>query len=244
MNARDVTDVTLEICLDSLESAIAAREGGASRLELCGAMGVGGLTPSFGLLRSVRRAVPLTLHVLVRPREGDFCYSAGEIRAMSDDILAAKEFGADGIVTGVLTAGRTVDVRAMRRLLRAAAPLPVTFHRAFDDVRGRRAALESLVDLGVARVLTSGGRPTAFEGRKEIGRTVAHAAGRIAVMAGGGIGRRTVAGILEASGVGELHVGSAVAAARTNGRGAYRVRLRVVDAARVRSFLRAMRSPC
>jgi copper homeostasis protein len=223
MNARDVTDVTLEICLDSLESAIAAREGGASRLELCGAMGVGGLTPSFGLLRSVRRAVPLTLHVLVRPREGDFCYSAGEIRAMSDDILAAKEFGADGIVTGVLTAGRTVDVRAMRRLLRAAAPLPVTFHRAFDDVRGRRAALESLVDLGVARVLTSGGRPTAFEGRKEIGRTVA--------------------GILEASGVGELHVGSAVAAARTNGRGAYRVRLRVVDAARVRSFLRAMRSP-
>jgi copper homeostasis protein len=131
----------------------------------------------------------------------------------------------------------------MRRLIGAAHPLSVTFHRAFDGVRSRTGALEALVDLGVERVLTSGGRPTAFEGRREIGRMVGEAAGRIAVMAGGGVDRRTIVRLLEATGVGEVHVGSAVTTLRTNGSGVYRTRIGVVGASKVRSFLNAMRTP-
>jgi copper homeostasis protein len=236
-------DITLEVCLDSLRSAVAARDGGAGRIELCTAMTAGGLTPSFGLLRSVRRAVRIPVQVLIRPRPGDFRYSAEELRAMSDDIKAAKELGADGVVVGVLAADRTVDVRAMKRLVRAARPLSVTFHRAFDEVPRRRAALDTLLDLGVDRVLTSGGKAAAYEGREEIGRLVADSGGRIVVMAGGGVERQTVAGLLEATRVGEVHVGNAVATLRINGRGAYRAVVGIVDAGKVRSFLAAMRAP-
>jgi copper homeostasis protein len=233
--------ITLEICLDSVESALAARDGGAHRIELCAAMPDGGITPSFGLIRSVRRAVRTRLHVLIRPRPGDFRYSPAELRAMSDDILAAKELGADGVVLGVLTAHRDVDVRAISRLVRAARPMSVTFHRAFDDVRDRAGALDTLIDQGVDRVLTSGGASTAFGGRKEIGRLVARSAGRIAVMAGGGVGPPTVARLLAETGIGEVHAGSAVSTARTSGRSVYRSGIAVVEAGKVKSFLKLLR---
>jgi len=233
--------VTLEVCLDSLASAIAARTGGADRIELCAAMDDGGLTPSYGLIRAVRRAVRVPLHVLVRPRTGDFHYSTGELRTMADDVEAARDLGADGVVLGALTAARSVDSRAMRRLVAAARPMSVTFHRAFDDVPGRGAALDALIDLGVDRVLTSGGKPTAFEGRRAIARTVADSAGRIGVIAGGGVDPRSVVRLLEATGADEVHTGSAVATARTSGRGGYRARIGVVDAAKVRRFVRSLR---
>jgi copper homeostasis protein len=161
---------------------------------------------------------------------------------MADDIRAAKELGADGVVLGVLTAGRAVDARAMAPLLRAARPMGVTFHRAFDDIPRRADALEALVDLGVERVLTAGGAPNAFDGRREIGRLAAQAAGRIAVMAGGGVGRWTVMRLLAESGVREVHIGSAVATVRNSGRGAYRTEMSVVSESKVKSMVRLLRT--
>jgi copper homeostasis protein len=235
--------VTLEICLDSPDSAVAARDGGADRIELCASMQEGGITPSCGLIKSVRRVVRTRLHVLIRPRPGNFQYSAAEVRAMIHDILAAKYLGADGVVLGIVGADLTVEARTLTRLIRAARPMHVTFHRAFDEIPDRAGALETLIDLGVERVLTAGGAPTAFEGRKEIGRLVAQSGGRIAVMAGGGVDRRTVARLVAETGVREVHVGSAVAAVRTSGKGIYRSRIAVVGEAKVRSIVSLLRSP-
>ncbi len=157
---------------------------------------------------------------------------------MTMDILAAKEAGASAVVLGVLATGRSIDARVMARLVRAARPMGVTFHRAFDEVAAPPAALDTLVRLGVGRVLTAGGAPTAYEGRRALGRLVSRASGRIAVMAGGGIGRGSVAAILADSGVREVHVGSAVASTRLRGRGPFRAEGSAVTAAKVASFLR------
>ena len=142
---------------------------------------------------------------------------------------------------GVLTPGRSVDTAAMARLIRAARPMNITFHRAFDQIADRGAALEDLVKLGVERVLTTGGTRKAYEGRRVLGALVARASGRISVMAGGGIDRRTIGSLLTESGVREVHVGSAVATFRRRGRGAFRVEESTVDAAKVKSFLRSIR---
>lgn len=234
--------VTLEICLDSPESAVAARDGGADRIELCASMQEGGVTPSCGLIKAVRRAVRIPLHVLIRPRPGNFQYSPAEVRAMVHDVLAAKYLGADGVVLGIVTADLAVDARTLARLIRAARPMSVTFHRAFDEIPQRADALEILVDLGVERVLTAGGAPTALGGRKEIARLVGQSDGRIAVMAGGGVDRRTAARLVAETGVREVHVGSAVAAVRTSGKGIYRSRIAVVGEAKVRSLVSQLRS--
>ena len=225
--------VALEVCLDSLDSAVAAARGGADRIELCSAMEVGGVTPSIGLVRAVQRAVRTPLHVLVRPRPGDFVYSDEELRLMLDDVSAAREAGADGIVTGALTSKGGVHLRATARLVRAAGPLGVTFHRAFDAARDRHGALEALIDLGVRRVLTSGGASNAFRGRLEIARLVAAAKGRIAMMAGGGVELRTVARLVAETGVAEVHTGSGVSTIRASAQGAFRARLGIVDARKV-----------
>lgn len=232
--------VTLEVCLDSVESAVAARDGGAGRIELCAAMADGGITPSCGLVAAVRRAVRIRLHVLVRPRPGDFVYSGMELRAMADDIRAAKDLGAEGVVVGALTARRAVDSGTMERLIRAAEPMSVTFHRAFDEVRRRDRALEALIDLGVDRVLTAGAAATAFDGRREIGRLVAQSAGRIAVMAGGGVGHRTAARLVEETGVREVHAGGAVAKPVVSGKGTYRALVSVVSEAKTRALVRVL----
>ena len=234
-------DMTLEICLDSVESAVAARDGGAGRIELCSAMAAGGVTPSRGLIGAVRGAVRTRLHVLVRPRPGDFHYSAREQRVMADDVRAAGDLGADGVVVGALTARRALDARAMAGLVRAAGSMSVTFHRAFDDVLRRDEALERLIDLGVDRVLTSGGASAAFDGRREIARLVARSDGRITVMAGGGVDRRTVSRLVRETGVREVHAGSAAASFRTSGRGPYRARVSLVSEAKVKSLLVLLR---
>ncbi len=198
--------VTLEVAVDDLEGAVAAAAAGAGRLEVCAALSESGLTPSVGLLRGVRARVTVPLFAMVRPRGGGFEYTASELDIMRLDIAACRDAGADGLVFGVLTQTGDVDVDAMRQLLRAAAPLPVTFHRAFDATRDPMHALAVLIDLGCARVLTSGTAATAREGAPMLSQLVRQAGEQIIVVAGGGIRSQTVAPVL-ATGVREVHAG-------------------------------------
>ena len=153
-----------EICANSVASCIAAQEGGADRVELCAGIPEGGTTPSYGMIRNARQAISIGLNVIIRPRGGDFLYTEEEITEMVYDIEAARSLGADGLVFGCLTPEGNVDKKLMKRLMDAAGNIPVTFHRAFDHCRDPFKALEDIIELGCVRILTSGCRPTAFEG--------------------------------------------------------------------------------
>lgn len=198
-----------EVCVDSVASALAAAQGGAQRLELCANLVEGGTTPSLGMIRRVREraAAPgaLDLMVIIRPRGGDFLYTPDEFAVMQADLLAAKDAGANGVVLGILTPDGCVDAARTAALVRLAAPLPVTFHRAVDLCRDPLEALETLAELGVARVLTSGGWPTAMEGAPVIAQMVARAGVRLSVMAGGGVSAENIAALAAATGVREVH---------------------------------------
>jgi copper homeostasis protein len=198
--------VLVEACVDTVASALAAERGGAGRLELCDNLFDGGTTPSAGMISAVKAAVRIPVFVIVRPRGGGFVYSHDEISVMRLDIEAAKMLGADGVAVGALTRDGKIDADALRLLADTAAPLPVTFHRAFDLVRDQQQALELLIQHGVARVLTSGGAPTALEGIAAIAALVRRAAGQIAVMAGGGVREETIQEIVHRAGVNEVHV--------------------------------------
>lgn len=178
---------TLEICCDSLTSALAAQAGGADRIELCSALSLDGLTPSAGLLAEVNKHLTIPVFVMIRPRGGDFCYTEDELLVMLADIRLAKELGADGIVSGPLAADGRVDVRRTRQLLAAASPLPFTFHKAFDRTPDLLEALSTLKDLGVDRILTSGGAETALAGKALLGQLQDRAGDRLRIMAGGGV---------------------------------------------------------
>jgi copper homeostasis protein len=198
--------VLVEACVDSVESAVAAERGGAGRLELCDSLCDAGTTPSAGMLAAVKARVRVPVFAIVRPRGGGFVYSATEIDVMQRDIDVLRRLGADGFVVGALRPDARVDPACTRALVAAAAGRPVTFHRAFDLARDRGEALETLVQCGVERVLTSGGAPTAIEGATSIAALVARAAGRLGVMAGGGIREATVRDLVRRSGVREIHV--------------------------------------
>lgn len=198
-------DIHLEICIDSVRSARAAQEGGASRVELCDNLLVGGTTPSYGTLKQVRQAISIGLHVLIRPRGGDFCYTEDELCVMLDDIRMAKELGADGVVLGVLDPDGRVDTLAAKRLLTAASPMRITWHRAFDLARAPEQALEDIIDLGCDYLLTSGQQQTAYAGRELIAKLVRQAAGRIAIMPGGGVQEANIAELRRVTGVCEFH---------------------------------------
>ena len=200
-----------EICIDSVEGALAAEGAGAQRVELCAGLFEGGITPSLGMITSVREAAgSIKTHVMIRPRGGDFIYSEHEVAVMERDVAAARDAGAHGLVIGALTAEGRVDRPTTARLMRAAGDLPITFHRAFDMTRDPFAALEDLVALGVARVLTSGQDSSALEGAPLIARLVARAGDRIIVMPGGGIGARNIARILETTRAREVHVAAPI----------------------------------
>ena len=192
--------------MDSVESALAAERGGAGRLELCDALFDGGTTPSAGMIEACRERVSIPLFVIIRPRGGGFVYSAAELDVMGRDIIAARGLGADGVVIGALRADGTVNEADTRSLVEVAAGLPVTFHRAFDFVPDLGAALETLVSLGVTRVLSSGGAPTAREGTPALATLVRQAGERLIVMAGGGVREENVREIAQGSGVREVHV--------------------------------------
>jgi copper homeostasis protein len=201
-----MTHVLVEACVDAIDAAREAEQGGAGRLELCGELLQGGVTPSAGLIEAVKAKVKIPVCVLIRPRTGDFLYTDDEIDVMRRDVALCKSIGVAGVVFGVLTIDGDVDVARMKALVELARPLSVTFHRAFDFTRDREWALDTLIDLGVARVLTSGGAPTALEGAAELSRLVHRAAERIAVMAGGSITSANVSDVVRSTGVKDVHV--------------------------------------
>ncbi|MGH7651740.1 MAG: copper homeostasis protein CutC [Gemmatimonadaceae bacterium] len=195
----------VEAAVETIESACAAERAGAHRIELCAGLDDGGTTPDSGLIETVVASVGIPVFVLVRPRAGDFVYTATEVEAMCHDIAHAKALGIHGVVTGALTADGRIEVGQMRRLMEFAGGLPVTFHRAFDLVVDAHEALEQLVDLGIDRILTSGGAATALEGAENLGRLVEQSDGRIAIVAGGGIREQNVRDVINRSRVGEIH---------------------------------------
>jgi len=195
----------LEVCVDSLAGLEPAERAGAARIELCARLDLGGVSPSAELVRAALAATSLPLAVMVRPRPGDFVYARAEIETMLAELARLRGAGAAIAVLGALTPSGAIDREALRELVAGARPMAVTFHRAFDEVPDPLAALEELVELGVERVLTAGGAPDAFLGRRALRALVLRARGRIAVMAGGGVRASNAAAILADAGVLELH---------------------------------------
>ena len=195
----------LEICAGSVESAVAARDGGAQRIELCAALEIGGITPSAGIIAEARKVEGLALNVIIRPRGGDFLYNSYEAESMIHDIQLCKKLGVDGVVIGALTADGDIDTSLCRRLIDAADGMSVTFHRAFDMCRNPQQALEELIALGCDRVLTSGQATTAETGIPLLKELVEQAAGRISIMPGCGVNSGNAAMILQETGATEIH---------------------------------------
>jgi copper homeostasis protein len=205
MSTTGTDGLKFEICVDSIAGVIAARDAGAHRVELCASLIEGGTTPSLGMIREARKIGGIGLHVIIRPRGGDFLYSPEEIAVMEADIDAAKAAGADGIVFGMLNPDGTIDVALTRRLVARSRPLAVTFHRAFDMTPDPFAALETLVDLGIERVLTIGQEATMLEGADTVAALVEVAGDRIIILSGGGMSPRTAARIVAMTGIKEIH---------------------------------------
>lgn len=197
--------IQVEVCIESVESARAAEEGGATRVELCSALPVGGITPSAGLIAMVRRTIKIPLHVLIRPRAGDFSYTDDEFDVMKRDILLARQLGANGVALGVLNSHGDIDVDRTRSLVEAADPMQVTFHRAFDVARNRELALPLVFATGATRILTSGGAATALQGTAALKKLVVAAGPDISIMAAGKIRPGNVAELIRATGVREIH---------------------------------------
>ena len=195
----------LEIAANSLASALAAQEGGADRIELCAALEVGGLTPSYAQVALTRERVRIPIYALIRPRTGDFVYSDSECETMQRDIETCASLGCDGVVIGALDEDGAVDAARCRALIAAAGKLGVTFHRAFDMSRDPRAALEDIISLRCERVLTSGAQADALSGAALIAKLVAQAAGRISVMPGAGVNAQNIAGLRALTGAREFH---------------------------------------
>jgi copper homeostasis protein len=198
----------LEVCVQGVAAAIAAEQGGADRVELCERLEVGGVTPSAGAIAVACRRLEIPVHVLVRPREGDFCPDLAEFEAMEHDVALARQLGAAGVVIGLLNPDRTIDGPRTKRLASLARPLSVTFHKAFDETPDPDAALETLCDLGIERILTSGQATTAREGLACLASLHARAAGRIVILAAGQL-RAADLPPLRAAGLTEFHAGSA-----------------------------------
>jgi copper homeostasis protein len=194
-----------EICVDSVAGVKAARDCGAARVELCAGLLEGGITPSRGMIRAARKVSGIKLHVIIRPRGGDFLFDDDEFDTMHADIEAAKCEGADGVVIGQLAADGRIDVARTRELVTRIRPLAVTFHRAFDMTPDPFEALESLIELGVERILTSGQEASVLEGLPLIRALIEKAGQRIIVMPGGGITMRNAARIVEMARPREIH---------------------------------------
>lgn len=195
-----------EICANSVESSLAAQAGGANRVELCAGIPEGGTTPSYGEISTAREVLTSTrLHVIIRPRGGDFLYSPIEVRAMLKDIAIARKLGVDGVVFGCLTTAGEIDLPVMQQLMEASQGLSVTFHRAFDVCRNPQKALEQIIELGCSRILTSGQQPTAEQGIPLLKELQKQAAGRMILLAGCGVNEKNIAQIAQKTGIQEFH---------------------------------------
>ncbi|MBH8559031.1 copper homeostasis protein CutC [Hymenobacter negativus] len=195
----------LEICAASLPSAQAAQAGGAHRIELCQNLEQGGITPSYGLIREVQAQVSLPVFVLIRPRTGGFAYNSDELSIMRADVGICRELGCAGVVLGVLDEAGRVAMAACRALIAVAAPMQVTFHRAFDACHDQAQALEDVIALGCQRLLTSGGQATAEAGQARLAALVTQAAGRISIMPGAGITADNIQALANRTGAHEFH---------------------------------------
>lgn len=202
--------LTLEACVDGIESIFEAEKGGATRFELCQNLIIGGTSPSYGLFLRARSATDLPIRVLVRPRFGDFLYTRHELDTMLDDIQFYKANGADAIVTGALQADGSLDLEVMKRLREAAGNLLFTLHRAFDVCLNPEETLETAIDLGIDTVLTSGQAPTASGGRKLLARLQKLARGRIEILAGSGIDVRSIELLFREAGIEAFHMSGKV----------------------------------
>lgn len=197
---------TLEVCVDSVESAVAAERGGADRLELCGNLVIGGTTPGINLFRQVREHCSLPVFVLIRPRYGDFLYTEHEVQIMEKDIRMFKSCGADGIVTGCLCADGSLDQKQMAIFCQAAAGLPVTLHRAFDMCREPGKALEDAVSLGISTILTSGQEENCIKGKALLKKLVRQADNRIDILVGGGVHAEVIPALIRETGAKSFHL--------------------------------------
>ncbi|MEV0948245.1 copper homeostasis protein CutC [Rhodococcus sp. NPDC049939] len=231
----------LELAVQDAAGARIARRAGAARVELCAALGAtGGLTPSIGMIEAVAEQ-GIDVHPLVRCRPGGFVYDADEIAVMARDVRAAVGAGASGVVLGALTSFGSVDSETMARLLDNVdrSVVEVTFHRAMDVVNYRAAALDALVGLGVTRVLTSGGAPRCIDGVQALSGMVAHACGRIQVMAGGGIRVEDIAAVA-GTGVDAVHLSARRNVADSGGPGGGSGGYDTIDEALARAAARAL----
>lgn len=201
----------MEVCVDSVESAVNAYNGGASRLELCAALSEGGLTPSPGMLRIIKSIVTIPVFVMLRPRGGDdFVYSCYEVEVMKHDASILKDSGADGFVFGALTPSGGIDKNVCKDIMDVVSPLPATFHRAFDVCCDIHMALPAIIEAGFSRLLTSGQELTASKGISVIKKLVLDASGRIIIMPGAGITKANIGEILRQTGAREFHASAKV----------------------------------
>jgi copper homeostasis protein len=197
--------INMEVCANSLASAIEAEKGGAIRVELCDNLLEGGTTPSYAQIKLAKEHLKIDVYPIIRPRGGDFLYSDLEFALMREDILMCKELGCDGVVIGILKADGTVDMERCAELITLARPMKVTFHRAFDMSADLFKALEDIISLGADRILTSGGYASALAGAKIIKQLTDQAGDRIIIMAGAGVAIDNIAELIRETGVKEFH---------------------------------------
>jgi copper homeostasis protein len=200
-------DFLLEIAVESVDYAVAAQRAGAHRIELCADLSVEGVTPSREMIRQARAALSIPIFSMIRPRAGDHCYSDAEFNAMKAEILVAKEEGVNGVVLGVLDQEHRVDIKRTMQLVYAALPLPVTFHRAFDETPDPLRALEEVYAAGARRILSSGGAADIVDGLPNLKKYKAAAAGRVTIVACGRLLPEKLGRVREALGKGEFHAG-------------------------------------
>ncbi len=227
----------LEVCVENFEDALLAARAGADRIEYCSSLCLDGLTPTPGALFRLRE-VPAPCMVMIRPRPGDFVYSAVEIEIMKEEIALAREQGAAGVVFGVAEHTGDLDAAALRDLMTCCEGLQTTLHRVFDGVREQTTALESAIEIGFDRILTSGGQATAFAGRQQIKRLILQAGGRIVILPGSGINSENAAELIHVTAAMELHASCKVTAGNdddTAGR-------TVIDAGKIHALLTAIES--
>lgn len=195
----------LEICANSIASAKAAEQGGATRIELCQSLELGGTTPSWGLLKNVLHETELGVHVLIRPRTGGFVYSPDEVKEMIDDIKQCKDLGASGVVVGALTVEGEVDTTVMKDLIKAAEGMTLVFHRAFDRCKDPLHSVRDIIDLGFDRILTSGQESSAYKGRELLKKLVDEFGKDIEIMPGAGVNEENLEQIIGSTGVRSIH---------------------------------------
>lgn len=196
----------LEVCVDSVESAVIAQEAGADRLEVCANLVIGGTTPGVSQFRQIRKACGIGLHVLVRPRFGDFLYTDAEFQMLEEDVAMFRELGADGVVVGCLTPDGNLDLGRMGRLRECAGPAHLTLHRAFDVCQNPYQALEEAVSLGIDTILTSGQAPACTQGKDVLKKLITQAGGRIEVLVGGGVDAGAIRQMAEETRASSFHM--------------------------------------